>query len=367
MKESRARIYLDYNASAPVLPEVAAVVERVLRMPGNPSSIHRDGRRIRGLLDQARDSVGNLVQARPEAITFTSGGTEANNAVVMGLLRTGVVRRVLCSEIEHPSLLEHTQIDNRIRVRENGIVDLTHLERELKLSTGPVLVCVMFANNETGIIQPIGDVCEITHKYDGLVLCDAVQAPGKVSLNVEDTGADFLTLSAHKIGGPQGVGALVNNSTIELGPILIGGGQERRKRSGTENSSGIVGFGTAALSIVDACGEANLAHLQERFETALLQADPDALIIGMDVTRLPNTTCLVKPGYPAEQQVINLDLAGFSVSAGSACSSGKVAESHVLKAMGLGEDLANSAIRVSFGHETCWSDLEKFVSKWKSL
>lgn len=367
MVESNTRIYLDYNASAPILPQAAQGVAHVLEMAGNPSSIHRDGRGVRALLDEARDAVGHFVNVPPTSITFTSGGTEANTTAVLGSLHAGLVSSVLCSASEHPSVLEHVDPMNRIHVKENGVVDLDHLEARLKTLDGPALVCVMFANNETGVLQPIQDVSELTHKYDGLVLCDSVQGPGKVGFDATLIGADFVTLSAHKIGGPPGVGALVNLCGAELRPVLVGGGQEKKQRSGTENSPGIVGFGAAAQAMVGEAFEEELSDMQKRFEAALQEAVPRVRIVGLESNRLPNTTCIVKEGVPADQQVIKLDLAGISVSAGSACSSGKVAESHVLKAMGLNKGVTKSAIRVSFGRETKWNELERFVEVWASL
>ena len=367
MAEPNMRIYLDYNASAPILPEVAAGMSEVLSLTGNPSSIHRDGRKIRSLIDDAREFVAGLVKSTPDSVTFTSGGTEANASAILGSIKSGVVSRALCSEVEHHSVLEHVAPSDRIPVNPDGILDLVALEERLKSIEAPVLVCVMIANNETGILQPIRDICEITHTHKGIVLCDSVQGPGKISIDVNELDVDFLTLSAHKIGGPQGVGALIQLSDTHLSPILVGGGQEKKRRSGTENSVGIVGFGIAAQHLSKFQHSDELLELHFRFEKALVDARSDARIVGNGSVRLPNTTCVSLPGVPSERQIMNLDLAGFSVSAGSACSSGKMEKSHVLMAMGLEAEVVNSAIRISFGHDTPWADLDRFVAYWASL
>ena len=217
------------------------------------------------------------------------------------------------------------------------------------------------------MIQPIKEICQIVHQYGGIVLCDAVQAPGKVKLDVSALGADLVSLSAHKIGGPQGVGALINCTGIQLDPLLVGGGQEKQKRSGTENTPGILGFGAAAVAVGQSESYETINELGDYLEDSLLKARPEAVILAQSVSRLPNTTNIARPGISSEQQVINLDLAGFSISAGSACSSGKVAKSHVLMAMGQSSDIVESAIRISIGATTTKSELDSFLETWASL
>lgn len=361
------RIYLDFNATAPVLPDVVQAVTNALGKTGNPSSIHRHGRLVRSLVDEAREHVAQLINADPTAITFTSGGTEANALAILGCLGSGAVTRVIGTTIEHPSVLAHVPERDQIGVTPEGIIDLEALEHALNASDRLALVCVMFANNETGVIQPIEAVSDIAHQHGSFVLCDAVQAPGKAALQADILGADFITLSGHKIGGPQGVGALVNVAGIEVSPVMTGGGQERRLRSGTENVPGIVGFGEAAKNINLHDEADSLRDLQSQFENALLEARPEAQIHGHAGPRLPNTTCVSLPGVSSQSQVIKLDLSGFSISAGSACSSGKVERSHVLEAMGVEQELLNSAIRISFGRQTRWDELDSFVAAWAAL
>ena len=365
--DPRKRTYLDFNATAPMLPEVRKAILSAMGVVGNPSSVHQDGRKLRAMIENSRDDVARFVNCQPTEITFTSGGTEANAMAIDGLRRAGQASSVFCSAVEHPSVLDHVEETNRINVNEFGLVDVESIKKVLSENQGPVLVCVMYANNETGAIQPISEISEVVHQYGGMVLCDAVQAPGKAKLDVSTLGADLVSLSAHKIGGPQGVGALINCAGIPLKPILVGGGQEKQRRSGTENSIGIIGFGTA-VSIVEKMEALEpVSELRGYLETALLKKRPESIIVARDVLRLPNTTCVASPGLSSEQQVISLDLAGFSVSAGSACSSGKVAKSHVLAAMGFPPEIVESAIRISIGPSTTKSELDSFVETWASL
>ena len=367
MADPKNRSYLDFNASAPLLPEVQAAIAQSHNLIGNPSSVHQDGRQVRALIEDAREAVAMLVNCKSSNVTFTSGGTEANAMAIEGLLKSNAVSTVLCSAVEHPSVLDHVEQDKRIPVDKNGLVIIDRLIDLLSQCDSPALVCVMYANNETGIIQPIEKVCEIVHEYDGTVLCDAIQAPGKVDIDIDQIGTDLLSLSAHKIGALQGVGALVNRSQSRLEPILVGGGQERRTRSGTENTLGIITFDAAAKSITATKSHIAMAQLRDGLEESLVSARPEAVVVGQSVARLSNTTNVALPGVTSEEQVINLDLAGFSISAGSACSSGKMAKSHVLQAMGLSDEVVNSAIRISLGPSTTKSELENFVDAWASL
>lgn len=367
MSGSIQRTYLDFNATAPVLPEVTVGIAEVLGMTGNPSSVHQHGRRLRALIEDARESVAALIQCNPEVITFTSGGTEANAMAIRGLREAGVISTTFCSSVEHHSVLDHIKRSHHLPVNGTGILDLDVLEESLHSNPEAALVCVMFANNETGVIQPVKQICDIVHSFGGYVLCDAVQALGKVAFDISGLGADFYTLSAHKIGGTQGVGALINCQGIDLEPLLIGGGQEKKKRSGTENTPGIVGFGIAAQKAIETSTNAGVEAIRNKFEEVLLIAKPEAKIFGYGAQRLPNTTNVALPGVSSEKQVIKLDLEGFSVSSGSACSSGKMAKSHVLSAMGIQTEFAESAIRISIGRETKWDELERFVPVWTSL
>jgi cysteine desulfurase len=341
--------YLDWNATAPLRPEAGAAMHEAMARCGNPSSVHRRGRAARQAVEAARDRIAALA---PGDVTFTSGGTEANHLALLGTGR----RRVLISAIEHNSVLQAVPTAERIPVDRNGILDLTALDALLS-SGPPALVSVMLANNETGVIQPLDEIVAIAHAHGALVHTDAVQAAGKIPL---DTGADILTLSAHKIGGPPGVGAVV--SRVELAPMIRGGGQERGRRAGTENLVGIAGFGAAADAASIAEYE-RVRELRDRLEAALA----DAVIVGAEAPRLPNTSAVAMPGMAAETQVIAFDLAGVMVSAGAACSSGKVGPSHVLAAMGIAPEIANATIRVSLGWTTNEVDIDHFIETWTAL
>jgi len=354
--------YLDHNAGAPARAEVIAVMAEALAEPGNPSSVHAAGRRARARLEEARASVAALVDAPAAGIVFTSGGTEANNLV----LRGAGVARVLVSAIEHASVREAVPGAGLVPVDHAGMVDLAALEPML----GPdVLVSVMLANNETGIIQPVAEVARLAKARGALVHCDAAQGPGRLSVSVSDLNVDFLTLSAHKLGGPAGIGALACvNADSPLAPILLGGGQERRRRAGSENLAGIVGFGTASRLAADfGAASGRMRELRDRLETAVKARVPDAVVVGEGSERLCNTSCLALPGIAAQVQVMALDLAGVAVSAGAACSSGKVGESAVLKAMGLAPDIAGSAVRVSLGPASTEEEIELFLDAWCEL
>ena len=312
--------YLDYNATAPVRPAVVEAVRDALERVGNPSSVHRFGREARRALEHARALVATMVAAAPAQVVFTSGGTEANNQALRG-----VRGPVAVSAIEHDSVLAAAPDAVRIPVDTEGRLDLAALERELARAS-PVLVSVMLANNETGAIQPVREVVEVAHRHGARVHCDAVQAGGKLAIDIADLGVDFLTLSAHKFGGPQGVGVLVVRNGLEPDALLRGGGQERRWRPGTENLPGIVGFGRACeLAMADADWRQRTAALRDRLEARLTRLAPAARVFGCGAERLPNTSCITMPGVSNQTQLIEFDLAGIAVSTGSACSSGKVA------------------------------------------
>jgi cysteine desulfurase len=354
--------YLDYNATAPVKPAVVQAMVDALGATGNASSVHHAGRAARRMLERAREAVAALVAAAPDAVVFTSGGTEANNQVLGG---SG--GRCLVSAVEHDSVLAAAPGAGRLAVDGEGRIELAQLAERLA-AVEPALVSVMLANNETGVIQPIAAVAELAHRHGALVHCDAVQAAGKLPIDLRALGVDFLTLSAHKLGGPQGVGALVLGDGIEPAALLRGGGQERRWRAGTENLPGIVGFGRAAdLAQEDQGWRARTGALRDRLEAEVLAAAPAARVYGRGAERLANTSCLGMPGVGNQTQLIAFDLAGIAVSTGSACSSGKVGPSHVLAAMGIDPGEVASAIRVSLGWASTAIDVDRLVAAWIAL
>jgi len=353
-------LYFDHNASTTVRPEAAQAVADALSIGANASSVHRFGRLAKRVMEDARERVAALVGVTPSQVIFTSGGTEANNLALNG----AGCDQVLASSVEHVSVLDAHKSTNLIPVDENGLVNVDAIGPLLDAASGPVVVSIMYANNETGVIQPVARIAEQVHAGRALFHCDAIQGVGKVALGFNDTGADLMSLSAHKIGGPQGVGALIVRDGLNLAPLIRGGGQELRKRAGTENLPGIAGFGAAAetaLNTLDAF--AGLAVLRDRLEARITQLAP-VRIFGAEVERLANTSCLTMPGVNSETQVIGFDIAGIAISAGSACSSGKVEPSHVLRAMGVGEDDAATAIRVSFGWNSDDGDVDRFVDAW---
>ena len=344
--------YLDWNATSPVRPEARAAVADALALTGNPSSVHGAGRAARALIEDARDAVARLIGAGPGQIVFTSGGSEAN-----ALALAGAGRRLLVSAIEHDSVLAHAGAE-RIAVGPEGVLDLDDLDAKLA-SGDPALVSVMFANNETGAIQPIADVVRIARAHGALVHTDAAQAAGRLPVDFLGLGTDLMSVSAHKLGGPQGVGALVVGDRASLVPAIKGGGQERGRRAGTENVAGIAGFGAAAVA-APATDWSFVQSLRDDLEHRAVGLGAE--IFADAASRLPNTSCLRLPGIAAETLVIALDLAGIAVSAGSACSSGKVRPSPVLKAMGASEEAAGQAIRASLGWTTTAEEIDLFIA-----
>ena len=355
--------YLDWNATAPLRPEAAAAMAEALARCGNPSSVHRWGREARRALEAARAQVAALVGAAPAEIVFTSGGSEANHLALRGVPG----RRVLVSALEHDSVRQAAGAAV-IPATEAGVVDLAALERMLAAEARPALVSLMLANNETGALQPVAEAARLAHAKGALLHCDAVQAAGKVAVDRAALGADLLSLSAHKLGGPQGVGALVVSDAVPLAVLQTGGGQERGRRAGTENLPGIVGFGVAAALAGERLGDyAALARLRDAAQRRLTAIAPEAPVHAAAVPRLANTLCIGMPGVPAATQVMALDLEGVMVSAGSACSSGKLRRSPVLEAMGVGSDAADSAIRVSLGWSSGAADIDRLVEAWGAL
>jgi cysteine desulfurase len=360
----RRETYLDWNATAPLRPETAAAMTAALARCGNPSSVHRAGRAARDTVERAREAVARLLGAAPDGVVFVSGGTEANHLALLGSGR----ERVLVSAVEHSSALQAVASAKRVPVDGNGVLDLAALDARLAADPRPAVVSVMLANNETGTLQPAAKIAEIAHAHGALFHCDAIQAAGKIPISAAAIGADLISVSAHKLGGPPGVGALVLAGGAEPAPLLRGGGQERGRRAGTENLPGIVGFGAAADAAATGLADyRRVAALRDGLEAAVLAAVPDAIVIAAGAPRLPNTSALALPGMAAETQVIALDLDGVMVSAGAACSSGKVGPSHVLAAMGVPSEIAGATIRVSLGWATTEADVSRFLDAWTGL
>jgi cysteine desulfurase len=398
-----SRAYLDYNATAPVRPKARAAVLAALESGGNPSSIHAAGRAARGLVERAREQVAGLVGARAQDLTFTSGGTEANNLAIRSAVAETISRRAPAAT-EHPSVVEAAAATGlpveTWPVDPRGVADLDWLRDRLGRGSeadGAPFVCLMLANNETGVIQPVAQAAELAHAAGGWLHCDAVQAAGKIEVCAYDLGCDSLALSAHKLGGPTGVGALITLCGFELARQMHGGGQERGRRGGTENVPGIAGFGAAAEAAACELGPASSfdklrmrptqadplpkGSIEEPLTLSLskgegfgpsvwrdstaerLKAKADITVFGDGAPRLPNTLCFAAPGFSSEIQLMALDLAGVLVSSGSACSSGKVKASPVIAAMGF-TDLAANAIRVSGGWATTEADWRRFTDVW---
>jgi len=367
------RIYLDWNATAPLRAEAMATMVETLALTGNPSSIHAEGRAALSRIDTARCEVAGLVNASEAAVIFTSGATEAIATALTPHWRIAgemkLVSRALIGATEHAAVLAGGRFPEgareRLGVDVRGLLDLAALESRLAATPAPALVAVQAANNETGVLQPIAEIAALVHAHGCIFACDAVQAAGRMPLDIMALGADALMLSGHKLGGPQGTGALVlrSETTAPAQALIAGGGQEMGRRAGTEAVAAIAGFGTAAELAAAERGEiaARLLGLRQMLETELVRRVPDAVILGRNVPRLPNTTMVGLDGAPAATLLMALDLSGFAISSGSACSSGKVKRSHVLDAMGIERSLAESAIRVSLGRDTSETDLLRFA------
>jgi cysteine desulfurase len=372
------RGYFDWNATAPLRDEARAAFDAALALPGNPSSVHAEGRAARRLIENAREQVAALVSARQGDVFFTSSGTEANMLALTPAIETASEKRprdrLLLSAIEHASVRAGGRFPRAamadIPVGADGRIDLKALAVAVAGSSR-ALVSLMLANNETGVIQPVAEAAAIVHATGGLLHVDAVQAAGRIACDIATLGADLLTLSAHKIGGPKGVGALVRGSEdIHFpDPLIRGGGQERGLRAGTENVAGISAFGAAA-AVAGRQREteaASMLTLRNLLETGLKAVSPRVVIFGAGSERLPNTTLFTVEGMKAETAVIAFDLEGLAVSSGAACSSGKVQPSHVLAAMGVSPSLTRGAVRVSLGWTTTESDVEMFLTAWRKL
>ena len=378
------RIYLDHNATSPLRDEAREAMIAAFALVGNASSPHQEGRQARGMIDQARDRIAALCGANARDVIFTSGATEANVlALSPSLTSQGIgagqahgFDTLLMLATEHPCVLQgHRFPADRVRllpVTPEGVIDLDALENQLEELSAlghRVMVSVQAANSETGVIQPISDIAMMVHAKSGLLHCDAVQMAGRLPLDSGTAGADCLALSAHKLGGPQGVGALVLRAgglTVEA-PVLKGGGQERGARAGTENVAGIAGFGAAAAAMSrDIINEAHrLSALRDQIEAGLSKLDPGLVVFGGDAPRLPNTLAFAGSDHTAEMSLMRLDLAGVALSSGSACSSGKVKSSHVLAAMGVDGTLARRALRISLGWSTSSEDVIQFMTRYE--
>ena len=373
--------YLDHNATSPLREESRLAMDSALQGGGNPSSVHASGRAARAIVEDARAAVAALVGAPVHDVIFTSGGTESNSlaffAAAQGAAEAGErITRLFVSAVEHDSVtagaaaLSERTAGLRLEmlpVSSDGVVDLEALRIALREGKGRALIAVMAANNETGVIQPSTEVSRLCKESGALLLVDAIQAAGKMPVSVEAVGADYLSLSAHKLGGPQGAGALVVRDGAPFSPQIAGGGQERGLRAGTENVSGIAGFGAAAKAALRKEERDQVRALRDRFETELKRSIPDAIVFGKDAPRLDNTSNFAIEGLPAETSIMALDLAGVMVSSGSACSSGKVAPSHVLAAMGVPGELARCALRVSLGWNSQQADVDAAIASLTKL
>ena len=353
------RTYLDHNATSPARPEARDAAVAAMSLAGNPSSAHREGRKARALVEDAREAVAALVDAGPREAVFTSGGTEANNLALLGCGRP----RVLVSAVEHPSVLQAAPFAERIAVDREGRIDLSDLDARLASDDAPALVSVMAANNETGVLQPLREVLRLARGHGALIHCDAVQAAGRTGGGW--SAADLLTLSSHKLGGLQGAGALVVRDGLPLAARIRGGGQEFGLRAGTEALPALAAFGAACRAARDDDWE-RVRALRDDLEARLLAAAPGAEVLGAGAGRLPNTTAIAHPAVDAPTMVMSLDLEGVAVSAGAACSSGKMAASHVAEAMGRG-DLARRAVRFSLGRSTTLEDCARAVAAWTAI
>lgn len=371
------RIYMDANAGAPLLTEVRSAYVAALEERANASSAHAEGRRAREIIESARLEIASAVHAKPENVIFTSGATEAAVLALTGGIQGGDRRPTGCVYIgatEHPCVMAGGRFPahavRRLPVDRSGVIDLEELDRTLRAhdsAVGAPLVALMLANNETGVIHPIAEAAQIVRRWGGYLFCDAVQGVGRVAVDIRELGVDLLTLSAHKLGGPQGVGALVTaDPELTLPPLLTGGGQERRRRAGTENVAAIAGFGVAAKLADHHLGDMHrVSALRSELEAEILGVSPEAVIFGSEVQRVPNTTLFAVPHFSAATAMIGFDLEGIAVSAGSACSSGKMAASHVLEAMG--EPAGRAGVRVSLTSDATAGDVEAFAFAWRAI
>jgi len=362
-------VYFDYNATAPIRKTALDAMQIAHETGGNPSSVHSVGRAAKYLIDVGREQIAKAVTSSSQDVVFTSGGTESNNLAIANAVANLGCGSILIGAGEHPSNLLPAQVSRAqvtsIGIMSNGHINFDELVAAVSRQTSPFLAVFMLANNETGVVQSFDKIAGLIHDAGGFLHVDAAQAFGKIPVNFAAIGADTMTLVAHKLGGPMGIGALIVRCGLPFSAQMIGGGQEGGRRAGTSNVPGIAGFSAAAAS---ACEQldvfAELAHKRDHLQNLLREFAPDLVVFGESVLRLPNTLCCAAPGFTAETQLMAMDLAGFAISSGSACSSGKVKASHVLGAMQTPPELSNCAIRISMGWRTTNDEVEQFARAW---
>jgi len=366
-------IYLDYNATAPLHKNVIKKIQNLkFEEFGNPSSVHKIGRNSKKIVEEVRRNILSTLKAKNYDLIFTSGATESNNLAIKGFIKKNNIKTIFSLQTEHSSVIDvvkNLDIEKKFfNINPNGTVNLKEIEEVLSKQTNPFLVSIMFANNESGIINPIYEISKIVRKYNGIMHCDGVQSLGKIEIDLDSLDVDLFAISSHKIGGPTGIGALLINTRNNISPEIIGGGQEKNLRSGTENFLGIVGFGEAINEVNNLTKICNseIKNNRDLLETNLKKLSNEIKIFGEDTDRLANTCYFAYPSMTSENQVIALDQHGICVSSGAACSSGKVEPSHVLKAMQVDEKYIHSAIRVSLGWDSTKEQIETFLNIWKS-
>jgi cysteine desulfurase len=366
MSTAKHAIYLDYNASAPLLECAKEIMLDIWQRPANASAVHGYGRGARSHVENARGTIAKTLGIPDTQIVFNSGATEGNNTIIKHFKAAYPDEKILISAVEHRAVLECGVDADHIPVSSDGVVDLNALESLLKSKTS--LVSVMLVNNESGVIQPIKEIAALAHRHGALLHCDAVQAYGRIPVDMNALDIDFLTLSAHKIGGPQGVGALAMRLCGETPVLLQGGGQEKGARAGTENVAGIAGFGVAAQHVAQHLNAyQDIAPLRDTLETQIAEISPEVLFFGQHAKRVSNTSFFSLPGVLSGTLMMSLDLDGIAISSGSACSSGRVEQSHVLKAMGISDHDGSGALRVSMGLDTTQDDVDVFLASWTKL
>lgn len=365
-------IYFDYNASTPLCEAAQIAITQGLQAFGNPSSVHGTGQASRKIVEDARHKIARAIDLGTGDVIFTSGATEAINTIFY----TPDFQTIITSEIEHDAAIKSLEAvkastDKKcdfIKVHSSGEVDLEHLETLLKTAPAPTLVSVMYVNNETGVIQPVEKIVALCRQYGAFFHCDAVQAFGRFPLSFKDLDFDYMSISAHKCGGPKGCGALIKKRDIPYAPLLVGGGQEMNMRGGTQNLLCIAGFGAAAVDAIERLDAyAQLEKLRSKLEDTILEYCPQAVVHGKGAPRAANTISLTMPGIAAQTQLMRFDLEDIAVSAGSACSAGVQKISHVLQAMSVPVDIASCAIRISLGHGSTEQDVDQFIKIWKQI
>lgn len=358
-------VYLDYNATTPIRPEVISLMTEVMAEPGNASSVHSFGRKARKFIEDARQELAQVLDVGPQQIIFNSGATEGNATILKGFAG----KRILVSASEHASVIESGVAVETIPITRDGVIDLAKFADQLRQGEAPALVSVMLVNNETGVIQPVAEIAKLAKAAGAIVHTDAVQALGRINFTREALGVDFITVSSHKLGGPQGVGALIMAPKAPLPKLLQGGGQERRQRAGTENVAGIAGFGRAIALATASLNDyqQRYAALRDRVETHLNKSGNHVVIHGRDAGRVANTTSFSVNGTTSETLLMAFDLERIALSSGSACSSGTVKPSHVLLAMGVDDALARASLRLSLGWKTTAQDIEDFIAAWDKI